>query len=127
MDFVKGLTYAEKCFKEVEKDQPRRISNLYGNIVFHEQSQKNSYWAKSDFVKNLGTHLSRNRFLLILRMLYFQIETAGYNIFTKVEPLIHYFNNLMKTSIYPGKELSIDESMVLFRRRLLFDTPIRVY
>lgn len=38
----------------------------------------------------------------------------------KVRPLIDYFNNKINSIYYPKKELSLDESMVLWREHLIF-------
>lgn len=38
----------------------------------------------------------------------------------KTRHLINYFNNKMNHIYYPGKELSLDESMILWRGQLLF-------
>ncbi|XP_022823950.1 piggyBac transposable element-derived protein 4-like [Spodoptera litura] len=82
-------------------------------------SKINDYWKKSHLVSfNLRKYMSRNRFLIILRMLYFNYESTSTHIYDKVDPLIEYFNNTMKGSVYPERELTIDESMVLFRGRL---------
>ncbi|KAJ8928303.1 hypothetical protein NQ314_019146 [Rhamnusium bicolor] len=43
----------------------------------------------------------------------------------KILPLVNFFNNKMKVVYYPNKELSIDESMVLWRGRLKFRQYIK--
>ncbi|CAH1634708.1 unnamed protein product [Spodoptera littoralis] len=60
-------------------------------------------------------YISRNRFLIILRMLYFNYENTRAHTYDKVDPLIEYFNNTMKGFVHPERELTIDESIVLFR------------
>lgn len=82
-------------------------------------SKINDYWRKSHLITfKLRQYMSRNRFLLLLRMLFFKFDSLRGHIYDKVDPLIKYFNNTMKNSIYPQKELTIDESLVLFRGRL---------
>jgi len=64
-----------------------------------------------------------DRYLLIMRNLHFSDNSVDSNesdrLF-KIRHLIDYFNNKMNNVYYPGKELSLDESMVLWRGRLLF-------
>lgn len=38
----------------------------------------------------------------------------------KIRPLINYFNNKINYIYYPNKELSLDETMVLWKGRLKF-------
>ncbi|KAJ8728945.1 hypothetical protein PYW07_006641 [Mythimna separata] len=64
--------------------------------------------------------MSRNRFLLIMRCLHFTSEEESEDPLFKVRSIIDYFNNKMTECYYPGKELSLDESMVLWRGRLAF-------
>lgn len=43
----------------------------------------------------------------------------------KIRDVIDYFNEKMNTCYYPGNELSLDESMVLWRGRLRFEQYIK--
>jgi hypothetical protein len=43
----------------------------------------------------------------------------------KIRPLIEYFNNKMTQTYYPGKNLSLDESMILWRGILSFRQYIK--
>lgn len=65
--------------------------------------------------------MSRNRFQLILRLLHFA-DNAQQNddrLF-KINPVLHHFNSTMDKIYSPKRELCIDESMVLWRGRVLF-------
>jgi hypothetical protein len=70
--------------------------------------------------------MSRDRFLLLLRCFRFtqnptdHSENIPNDRLFKIHPLINYFNTKMNTIYYPNKELSLDESMVLWRGRLIF-------
>lgn len=71
-------------------------------------------------------YMSRDRFLIILRCLHFsrvptpdRPEPEDERLF-KVQLIIDYFNSKMRSIYYPSKELTIDESMVLWRGRLQF-------
>jgi hypothetical protein len=65
--------------------------------------------------------MSRNRFLLILRALHFGHPNENQNekLF-RIQPIINYFNNKKDDIYYPEKNLSIDESMILWIGRLKF-------
>ncbi|KAF0688035.1 piggyBac transposable element-derived protein 4-like, partial [Aphis craccivora] len=62
--------------------------------------------------------MSRNRFLLILRALHFGHPNENQNdrLF-RIQPILNYFNNKMDDIYYPEKNLSIDESMILWRSK----------
>ncbi|XP_068623829.1 piggyBac transposable element-derived protein 4-like [Battus philenor] len=80
------------------------------------------YW-KRHYLFNIpcfGQFMSRNRFLLILRCLHFTSEPNDEDRLKKIRPFMDHFNNKMKTIYSPGKELLLDESMALWRGRLLF-------
>lgn len=70
--------------------------------------------------------MSRNRFLLILRALHFGhlVENSNDRLF-RIQPILNYFNNKMDDIYYPGKNLSIDESMILWQGRLIFRQYIK--
>jgi len=85
------------------------------------------YWKINDLYNfNVFRNaMSRDRFLLILRCLHFaenpptgdpKLDDPLY----KIIPLFDLFYNRMKQVYYPTKELSLDESMLLWRGRLYF-------
>ncbi|XP_045783762.1 piggyBac transposable element-derived protein 4-like [Maniola jurtina] len=85
-------------------------------------SRLNDYWS-TDPLYNLPfkNFMSRDRFLLILRNLFFSDPNYSFsnndpNRFVK--PIITFFNNLMKTLVSPPKNLTIDESVLHWRGRL---------
>jgi hypothetical protein len=74
--------------------------------------------------------MNRDRFLLIMRCLHFarnprEGESLPEDRLFKIRPLIEYFNNKMTETYYPGKNLSLDESMILWRGRLSFRQYIK--
>lgn len=84
------------------------------------------YW-KTDKLFNLPCfreRMSRNRYMLIMRALHFcQNLEAGEEVpsrIYKVEQVLDYFNKRMQEVYQPSKNLSLDESMVLWRGRLVF-------
>ncbi|XP_050312885.1 piggyBac transposable element-derived protein 4-like [Anthonomus grandis grandis] len=106
---------------------PKEMRTFLG-LLFHMGTIKinrmNDYW-KKNYLFNLtcfSSFMSRNRFLLILRSLQFENTDSNEprTQLGKIMPLINYYNNKMVEIYYPTNELSIDESMVLWRGRLKF-------
>lgn len=86
----------------------------------------NDYWKKHHLfnITCFSNYMSRDSFLVIMRCFHFapniDDQAQPLDRLYKVRPLINYFNNKMNTIYYPKKELSLDESMVLWRGRLVF-------
>ena len=60
--------------------------------------------------------MSKNRFQLILRFWHFvDNNTAGPGRLRKIVPIVERLNNTMNTIYIPDKDLSVDESMMLWR------------
>lgn len=90
------------------------------------------YWKQDDLfgIGVFSENMSRNRFLLIMRTLHFaqnptEDQAPSPDRLYKVRPLITFFNQRMSDIFYPGRELSLDESMVLWRGRLIFRQYIK--
>lgn len=84
------------------------------------------YW-KTHPLFNLtcfSAHMGRDRFLIIMQCLHFArnpIEgDKSHDRLYKIRPILDFFNKKMARIYYPKKELTIEESMVLWRRRLVF-------
>lgn len=69
--------------------------------------------------------MSRNRFLLILRTMQFENLEREDNRLAKISPLFLFFNNRMREIYNPPQNLCIDESLVLWRGRLIFRQYIK--
>ena len=70
--------------------------------------------------------MPRNRFQLIIRFWDFvDNNTAGPGHLRKIVPIVEHLNNTMNTIYIPDKDLSIDESMMLWRGRLVFRQYIK--
>ncbi|VEN43200.1 unnamed protein product [Callosobruchus maculatus] len=82
------------------------------------------YWSKDPAFHNkfISTHMSRDRFLLILKFLHFtNNETANVtNKLYKIEPLLSKLIENFAKPLSPGRDLVVDESMVPYRGRLHF-------
>lgn len=96
-----------------------------GNI---RMNRLQDYWKKDELfaVPGLQKYMGRNRFMGIMRCLHFSPnpvneDDAGYgDRLQKIRFLQDYLNNRMEEIYYPGKQLSLDESMLLWRGRLQF-------
>jgi len=108
---------------------------IFFGLLLHTGTIKmpkmSDYW-KTDELFNLNCFrekMSRNRYMLIMRALHFcknpeAGEKAPSRIY-KVEKVLDYFNKRMQDVYQPSKNLSLDESMVLWRGRLVFRQYIK--
>ena len=65
--------------------------------------------------------MSRNKFQLILRFWHFiNNEDSGSGRLCKIIVLLDHLNNAMDNIYCPNKNISIDESMMLWKERLVF-------
>jgi len=145
-DFINLLvdetnSYAEKDFLRIGHHPSSRISTwkptdkdemlTFLALIIHTGTIKlnrlNDYWKKHHLfnITCFSNYTSRDRFLVIMRCFHFAPNIEDDQVqpldrLYKVRPLINYFNNKMNTIYYPKKELSLDESMVLWRGRLVF-------
>lgn len=134
--------YAEKEFLRIGGAPRSRISTwkptdkdeilTFLGLIIHTGTIKinrlNDYWKKHHLfdMTCFSNYMGRDRFLLLLRCFHFTPNIGDHDQeqhldrLYKVRPLIDYFNNKMNSIYYPKKELSLDESMVLWRGRLVF-------
>ncbi|KAJ1208182.1 hypothetical protein NDU88_003568 [Pleurodeles waltl] len=88
-----------------------------------------SYWSTSPFMATaiFPAIMSRNRYELLLRMLHFvdnalalpQDHTDS-DCFFKIRPVVDHLVDRFSEIYVPGKEISVEESLVLFKGRLVF-------
>lgn len=96
-----------------------------GTITMH---RLHDYWKTDPLFKNVfPEYMSRDRFMVILRCLHFANteDDASTDPLYKIRFIIDHFNEKMTNIYYPGKNLSLDESMVLWRGRLFFRQYIK--
>lgn len=116
-------------WKDITVDELKKFFGLLFHMGTIRVNRLNDYWKKHYLFKltAFSSFMSRNRFLLILRALQFenrQNEVTRTQI-GKIKPLIDFFNDRMNVIYYPNKELSLDESMILWRGRLKFRQYIK--
>lgn len=131
--------YAETIFLSASTTDKSRITRwkpvtsaemlIFIGLVLHtgtiRTNRLQDYW-KGHPLFNLqcfSKHMSRDRFLLIMRCLHFT-ENAPAGTATdrlhKIKSVLKFFNKKMADLYYPQRELSLDESMVLWKGRLVF-------
>ncbi|KAJ1187627.1 hypothetical protein NDU88_004402 [Pleurodeles waltl] len=71
--------------------------------------------------------MTHNRYLLLLRMLHFVDKALAlprdhpdYDCLFKIRPVLDHFVDRFSEVYVPGKEISVDKSLVLFKGRLVF-------
>jgi len=125
-----GVAERSRISQWKPKDRDEIIAFIF--LVIHtgiiKLNRLNDYW-KNHHLFNFtcfSNYMSRDRFLLLLRCFHFsqnptdQSENIPTDRLFKIRPLINYFNTKMNNIYYPSKELSLDESIVLWRGRLIF-------
>lgn len=133
--------YAETIFMKTGTRENSRITRwkpldvkelkIFLGLMFHMGNIKTAritdYWKQGPLFRlGFGEYMSRNRFTLILRCIHFAKnpvpgEPPVEDRLFKIRPLITHFNNSMKLLLYyPGKNMRIDKSVMLWRGRLYF-------
>lgn len=135
-------SFAEEIFLNKSTTEKSRITDwklltlaelkVFLGIWFHmgnvHLNRLQDYWKKDELfaIPGLQKYMSRNRFMGIMRCLHFSknpssVGDPGYgDRLHKIRYMQDYFNKRMEEVYYPEKELSLDESMVLWRGRLVF-------
>jgi hypothetical protein len=107
---------------------------IFLGLVLHMGNVKlnrlKDYWVTNRLynIPVFHNYMGRNRFMNILRCLHFnenQLTGVEKNRLNKIQPLLDLFNKTVSDIYYPNKELCIDESMILWRGRLVFRQYIK--
>lgn len=132
--------YAEELFLSQNTKEKSRICNwkqlsleelkTFLGLLFHtgilRLPEIQHYWKHDELFKTcFGKYMSRDRFMLIMRCLHVSNSDNNTDRLHKIKPAVDYFNNKMWCINAPSKELSLDESMVLWRGRLVFKQYIK--
>lgn len=144
-DFVDSLvqatnTYAHKTVRPLQKyarfrqwkdtnyQEMRRFIGMLLYMGLMQLPTISHYW-RTDQLYNLPLFrsiMSRNRFQLLLRNFHFsENDDTATSRLHKINPILERFNTLMPELYYPETDLSIDESIVLWRGRLIFRQYIK--
>ncbi|CAK1582148.1 unnamed protein product [Parnassius mnemosyne] len=113
------------------KDVTREELWTFFGLLLHtgtiRLNRLSDYW-KTHWLFKLpcfSRYMPRNRFMLILRCLHFSSDSNEEDRLVPIRPIMNHFNETMKRIYSPGKQLSLDESMVLWRGRLIFRQYIK--
>uniref|UniRef100_A0A1B6DFG4 Uncharacterized protein n=1 Tax=Clastoptera arizonana TaxID=38151 RepID=A0A1B6DFG4_9HEMI len=110
---------------------------IFLGLLFHtgtiQMNRIQDYWKKDPLfnINIFSKFMGRDRFLSILRYLYFYkppnvpIPNETRDPLAKISNIIDYFNNKMLSIYSPQRELLLDEAMVLWRGRLRFRQYIK--
>ncbi|KAG8238845.1 hypothetical protein J437_LFUL018294, partial [Ladona fulva] len=84
----------------------------------------NDYWSRDVLIRTpiFGELMSRDRYLMILRMLHFSnnnVPSDGDRLH-KIRPVVDPLRRAFKNTLVPFQNLCIDESLMLFKGRLFF-------
>lgn len=116
-----------KAWKPTTAEEMKRFIGLLIVMGIVDKPTIHEYWSTDllDATPNFSQTMSRNRFQLLMHCLHCADNTdrTGGDMLYKVRPLLNYFHDIMISLYYPGKRLSIDESMMPFRGR----SPNRQY
>lgn len=124
-DKIKSMTQQSRA--RIFAWKPLTVEELktFIGLIYHTGTAKMNrivdYWKVHRLYKSVfPQYMSRNRFQLILRCLHFSDDVSNTNRMGKCQMCIDNFNSTMNSIYYPSKNLSLDESMVLWRGRLIF-------
>ena len=105
---------------------------VYGITCKYYIIHSRSYWSRSwPFNnENFSSLMSSRRFELILRFLHLNYSETqpqrgepGFDKLYKVRPFLELLLQNFKGSYLPGQHLSIDESMISYKGRLIYSIP----
>jgi len=115
-------------WKDVSSDEMRKFIGLIFSMGLISLPSYKKYWSKDVLYKNenFSSTMSRERFESILRFFNFgeKPKFEGDRL-RKIRMIMDHFNKTMRELITPEKNLSLDESMMLWRGRLIFRQYIK--
>lgn len=117
-----------RYWKDTNIEEMRKFIGMLLYMGLVQLPSISHYW-RLDPLYNMPlfrTLMSRNRFQLLLRNFHFsEDDSSATSRLHKIQPILERFNNIMIDLYYPKADLSIDESMVLWRGRLIFRQYIK--
>ena len=136
---LKGDTIKEHSnvqdWKETDTHEMRTFLGVLLLMGIVYKPRMTMYWSTDEIFSTpiFSQVISRNRFFLLLKFLqfsnnddpFFDPKDENRDRLHKVRPLINMIRERCKKIYYPGKNLSVDESLVLFKGRLAFKQYIK--
>lgn len=112
-----------KAWTDTNTSEMRKFLGLLLHMGEFSLPTFEQYWNQSELynVSFWRNRMSRNRFQLLLRFLHFvNNDLQNDDRLFKINPVLEHFNKIMEKLYTLKRELCIDESMVLWRGRLIF-------
>lgn len=119
----------ENAWKPTNAEEMKKFLGILLYMGLKVVPKISFYWSTDIFYKNcvIPKVMSRNRFELLLKFLHFSDnQTANKkNRLSKIEELTQMIVSNFKSAYIPGENVTVDESMIPFRGRLLFKQYIK--
>ena len=115
-------------WKDVTVDEMRKFIGIVFVMGLVSLPSYKKYWSRDPIYKNhfFRNVMSRERFERIMRFLHFGDQPKFEDDrLAKIRMILDHFNKVMSEIITPDKKLSLDESMMLWRGRLMFRQYIK--
>ena len=115
-------------WKDVAVDEMRKFIGIVFAMGLASLPSYKKYWSSDPIYKNhfFRNVMSRERFERILRFLHFGDQPKFEDDrLAKIRMILDHLNKVMSEIIIPDKKLSLDESMMLWRGRLMFRQYIK--
>ena len=112
-----------KDWKPISSKDMRQFLGVLLHMGCVKMPSLEHYWSKSSLYRFplFSRIMSRNKFQLILRFWHFiNNEDSGSGRLCKIIGLLDHLNNAMENIYCPNKNISIDESMMLWKGPLVF-------
>ncbi|XP_064597891.1 piggyBac transposable element-derived protein 4-like [Liolophura sinensis] len=116
------------AWKDTDAAEMKKFLGLLIHMGPNNLPTLEHYWTNDPLYNTevYGKSMGRNRFQLLLRFWHFSDNSQNSeDRLIKIRPLLDYFDKTMREVYYPKRDLCIDESMVLWRGRLLFRQYIK--
>ena len=117
-----------KDWKPINADDMRNFLGILLHMGCVKLPSFGHYWSTNELYRfsAFSKVMSRNKFQLMLRFWHFvDNENAPSTRLSKIMLLVDQLNNTMATIYTPDRKVSIDESMMLWRGRLIFRQYIK--
>lgn len=114
-------------WKDVTVEELRIFLALTINMGHVRKCNVKDYWSMDPLLSTpiFRKYMTRNRYLQILRFLHFENNRDNASPYKnhplrKIKPVIDFLNQKFSSTLHPGKNLCIDESLMLWKGRLKF-------
>ena len=117
-----------KDWKPINSEGMRQFIGVLLHMACVKMPSLEHYWSNNSLYRFplISRIISRNKFQLILRFWHFiNNEDLGSGHLCKIIGLLDHLNNAMDNIYCPNKNISIDESMILWKGRLVFSQYVK--